>query len=228
MEPDWWTDTRRANVARLNADGFKVSRGLPIEHEGDLRPVREVAARIMALKALFMRTLADTELLSEDRVNAYVARNNLRQALTEDEIGILETDRDEVADLYQSTIGWRLENMWALAWVIGYETDLTYLHGMIDLDVMDPILLDFLPTYDEGSLDVFANAITMRPEAEIRQMEDLFFCAHNAIRSAQLGHDTVPKGFDAFGHGGCIHERRHALTWVLSEGVAWDDTDLST
>lgn len=28
--------------------------------------------------------------------------------------------------------------------------------------------------------------------------------------------------------GGAIHERRHSLTWILSPGIDWDDTDMST
>lgn len=52
--------------------------------------------------------------------------------------------------------------------------------------------------------------------------KDLFYCAHNAVRSAQLGHDTVPPGFHAVVDGGVVHERRHALTWALSLGVAWE------
>jgi hypothetical protein len=30
------------------------------------------------------------------------------------------------------------------------------------------------------------------------------------------------------GEGGVVHEHRHALTWVLSPGTLWEDTDLST
>ncbi|MEY3241707.1 MAG: hypothetical protein RIR11_3146 [Bacteroidota bacterium] len=56
----------------------------------------------------------------------------------------------------------------------------------------------------------------------------LFYCLHNAIRSAQCGDDTVPPGFDPISNGGVIHERRHSLTWMLSKGIEWDDTDLST
>lgn len=69
---------------------------------------------------------------------------------------------------------------------------------------------------------------TPRKDAEVDALEDLFYCAHNAVRSAQLGHDTVPPGFHAVVDGGVVHERRHALPWALSLGVAWDDTDLST
>ena len=62
-------------------------------------------------------------------------------------------------------------------------------------------------------------------------MEDLFYCVHNAVRSAQLAmHEEnddavgiVPEGFDPIANGGVIHERRHALTWALSPGVDWDE-----
>jgi hypothetical protein len=45
--------------------------------------------------------------------------------------------------------------------------------------------------------------------------------------AAQLGGDTVPAGFHPIGGTGVVHERRHALTWLLSRD-AWDETDLST
>jgi hypothetical protein len=48
------------------------------------------------------------------------------------------------------------------------------------------------------------------------------------VRSAQLGGKTVPNNFDPIGNGGVIHERRHALTWMLSKGTTWDNTDVST
>ena len=65
--------------------------------------------------------------------------------------------------------------------------------------------------------------------ADIIALEDLFYCAHNAVRSAQTGEaGTVPSGFHPVNNGGVVHERRHGLTWLISAGVAWDDTDLST
>jgi hypothetical protein len=48
---------------------------------------------------------------------------------------------------------------------------------------------------------------------------------HNAVRSAQLGEDTVPEGFHPIANGGVIHERRHALTWAISPGVSWEKTE---
>lgn len=88
-------------------------------------------------------------------------------------------------------------------------------------------LFDFLPSLDH-TIDAFLAGCTPRPDGDVDALEDLFYCAHNAVRSAQLGQDTVPPGFHPVADGGVVHERRHALTWTLSPGVAWSDTDLST
>ena len=89
------------------------------------------------------------------------------------------------------------------------------------------ILFDFLPGHDASVSDLVARA-QPRSFQEVLELEDLFYCAHNAVRSAQLGRATVPDDFDPISDGGCVHERRHALTWLLSPGVDWDDTDLGT
>lgn len=62
----------------------------------------------------------------------------------------------------------------------------------------------------------------------VLKKEDLFYCLHNAVRSAQLGRKTVPLNFDPIMNGGVIHERRHSLTWMVSKDIDWDETDLST
>src|SRR5690606_42015897 len=36
-------------------------------------------------------------------------------------------------------------------------------------------------------------------ESELIKTEDLFYCLHNAVRSAQLGKPTVPSTFDPIG-----------------------------
>jgi hypothetical protein len=60
-------------------------------------------------------------------------------------------------------------------------------------------------------------------------MEDLFYCAYSAVRSAVYGGAaSVPERFDPMVNGLVIQERRHALTWMVSPGVAWQETDRST
>ena len=223
-----WSPHRLANIARLEEDGFQVSRSLPEGFDGRPRPTREVAARLMALKALFLRTVLPGEGLPDAKLQAYMDRNGLMDALTPSELAVWTTPRSVVAAQYGDSIGWKLENIWALAWVLGYDSDLSYFGGMVGPEQIDPIFREFTPEFGDGSLDAWVPELKPRSEPELVTTEDLFYCAHNAVRSAQLGHATVPKGFHPIGDGGTVHERRHVLTWALSPGVAWDDTDLST
>jgi hypothetical protein len=89
-------------------------------------------------------------------------------------------------------------------------------------------LREFLPSF-KTEPQVWIQAAKLRPATELVELEDLFYCAHNAVRSAQLGKaSAVPDGFHPVLHGEAVHERRHSLTWILSPGVVWSDTDLST
>ncbi|WP_349740141.1 DUF4272 domain-containing protein [Maribacter sp.] len=80
---------------------------------------------------------------------------------------------------------------------------------------------------DENIADWIKNQETVSEE-KLMQKEDLLYCLHNAVRSAQMGSETVPNGFDPMGNGGVIHERRHSLTFMVSNGDSWENTDLST
>lgn len=125
-------------------------------------------------------------------------------------------------------MGWTQENMWSLAWTLGYDAPPPVGGPLIDGETFGP-MLKFLPEIADGEIDAFLSKVKPRSEKEIVQMEDVFYCAHNAARAAQLGHTKlVPKGFHPMADAGAIHERRHSLTWAISPGVKWDDTDLST
>ncbi|MCY0912211.1 hypothetical protein [Massilia antarctica] len=82
--------------------------------------------------------------------------------------------------------------------------------SQISNDVIKAMLFDFLPAWDGNAADFSAGA-SLRSASEVIYMEYKFYCAHNAVRSAQLGRATVPAGFDTVTHGGTVHERRHAL-----------------
>ena len=219
---------RQKNLASLKRLGFKVAPSLPtVRHDGRvrLRPVGEIVARAAALKALFAWVSAPEEAIPADKVTAYVRRNKLRDHLAGEERQALDLPRAEAQEQHVDSVGWKLENMWPLAWVAGFDPA-PPVGGMIDGEQIGA-LLQFLPSFD-GSVGDFTKSCTPRPVAEVDALEDLFYCAHNAARSAQLGGDTVSDAFHPVRDGGVVQERRHALTWALSPGVAWDDTDLST
>ncbi len=202
------SDFRKKNLATLAKLGFVVSKSLPTKREkkSAVRPAREIAARFIALRELFMWVASQNPR----------KRANVNAALTPSERKIYALSRPK-ARAHQDTIGWRLENMWPLAWIMGFDEAPPPSGEMIQTKTIRRLMLEFEP----------AKKIA-RSEDDVLALEDLFYCAHNAGRSAQLGGKTVPKGFDPIAGTGVIHERRHALTWATSPRTAWDKTDLST
>lgn len=220
-------EIRKRNLAILAAEGFRVAPSLPFgDATPQLRPADEIAARLMALDALFTWVAFSEEDAAADRVCRYIERNSLLEHLTDEERGIAQLPRPEAYKEHVDTIGWRLENIWSLAWVLGFDPPPAH-DGQIPQEVTGSILNEFLPGLDTTVSDLVSKS-RPRPVSEVAEAEDLFYCFHNAVRSAQLGHPTVLAGFHPVADGGAVHERRHALTWCLSPGVAWDDTDLST
>jgi len=226
-------EIREESIATLEAARFTVAQSLPTTNHraalpGKLRPTRDIALRLMALNALFTRTSAPEEAIPTKMVEDYAARNDLTRHLTAEELQIWNLPRASAFKQHAESIGWKLENMWSLAWAHGFETPPSAISGQLPNEVTQGIVFKFLPGM-ESSIDDLLDKAKPRSEQEVLKMEDLFYCAHNAVRSAQNGSpECVPTGFDPVAAGGAIHERRHALTWALSPKVDWDDTDLST
>lgn len=224
---------RKRSREILQTGGFHFAGGLPTAGhragvDSKLRPIREVALRLMALDAFFTWVNSPESSVSTVRLNAYIDRNNLRAHLTEDEREILALTRADAHKLHNDTIGWRLENMWALAWVLGFNPPPDPISGRVPNKISLAVVLDFLPGLD-ASVDDLLKRSRPRTEEQVVELEDVFYCAHNAVRSAQTGSTTaVPKDFHPVRDGGAIHERRHSLTWAISPGVKWEETDLST
>jgi hypothetical protein len=221
------SDVRRENLRLLEEHGFKVAKWLPTHSSlPGLRPADEIARRFMALGVLFL-WVADAGLRVEDKkLRDTAKKNDLVRGLAADEAKTFALSRAKARAAHRDAIGWKLENMWSLAWALGFEPEPAFDGAMIDDDVLRP-LFAFLPKSTD-TVEGFLSRAKPRSAEEVARLEDLFYCAHNAVRSAQLGSDTVPEGFHPVMNGGVVHERRHGLTWCLSRGVSWDDTDLST
>ncbi|MGE0761508.1 MAG: DUF4272 domain-containing protein [Pirellulaceae bacterium] len=219
---------RTKTFAELEALGFRPASSLPQPNvDASIRPVDEIAARLMALDALFTWVAFPEDSVASERVTRYIDRNGLRDWLTEVEAAIVALPRAEAHEEHVDNIGWHLENMWALAWVLGFEPAPDLEASQIGDNIIQPMLYEFLPDLD-GTIDALVAKAAPRPTEDVIAMEYRFYCAHNAVRNAQLGRNTVPKGFHPIIHGGAVHERRHSLSWCVSPEVTWDDTDLST
>jgi hypothetical protein len=212
----------------LESRGFRPARWLPKpDVDAQLRPAEEIASRLMALAALFTWVSAPKDAVPAEQLSQFIQRSRLRRGLTDEEVAILTSPRAQARKDHLDNIGWRLENMWSLAWILGFEPEPAIEASQIDTAVSRPMMFEFLPSLD-GSLADLLSKSRIRPREEVIALEYRFYCAHNAVRSAQLGENTVPEGFHPVLHGGAVHERRHALSWSLSPGVTWDETDLST
>lgn len=219
--------SRAENLRRLSSMGFRVAGSLPTARDRALRPTLEIARRLTALKAVFFWVVATEEHVPSDLLQQHVLRDGLAQGMDDEEREILEMPRPRAHATHADTIGWRLEAMWSLAWVLGFPHQPDVVGGMIADPVAPQLLSDFTPGV-EREIDDFVHRCAVRAEADVLDLEDYFYCAHNAVRSAQLGHPTVPRGFHPVLDGGCVHERRHGLSWATSPGVSWAETDLST
>jgi hypothetical protein len=221
-------ELKQSVFSELTALGFHPANSLPLPDLGiTLRDAQELCKRLMALQAVFAWVAMPERVAATALLQSYIERNDLRTAMTNRELSMINLPREESHELHSQTVGWRLENMWALAWIVGFERMPALDASQISDDVIEEMLFDFLPSMD-GSIAGFVANAQLRSTDEVIFMEYKFYCAHNAVRSAQLGELTVPAGFDPIAHGGAVHERRHSLTWALAPGDDWDDTDLST
>jgi hypothetical protein len=218
------TEQRKKSLEICVQAGFKPARSLPTTWDTNLRPAVEIAGRLHAIKAMILWLLVPAENVPDEPILSFITNNKLDAFMSDDELKIFTSPRDD--EQLRNAIGWKFENAWPLAWYFGYDEPEIY-GNMMSGEQMQVILMDFTASL-EDNLEEWVSEQTTLSEAEIIQKEDLFYCLHNAVRSAQYGRDTVPKGFDPMANGGVIHERRHSLTWMLSTGTDWDDTDLST
>ncbi len=225
---DTANNIRNQSFAYLDYMGFQCARWLPApDTTRQLRPAKEIAGRLAALAGVFAWASAPPEALPSSTISDYFKKSSLGKYLTKEEAAIVTTPRKQAMEKHQFQVGWRLENMWPLAWVLGYEHEPDIDGAQIDESISMSIVFEFLDKVTI-SLDDLLKKSQVRPALEVIAKEDLFYCAHNAVRSAQTGHASVPAGFDPVSNGGVIHERRHALTWCLSPGVPWHATDLNT
>ena len=223
-EIPWMTDLRLTNILVCLNAGFTPASSLPTEFNKELRPSIEIAKRLNAIKALVLWLMIPKENLENDKILNFIDKNGLKNFMDEEELKILSISRnDEEA---RNLIGWKFENAWPLAWYFGYEEpEIT--GQFITGEQMQEIIQNYTCPLEETIEQWIADKQTISEEL-LRNKEDLFYCLHNAVRSAQLGRKTVPYNFNPMVNGGVIHERRHSLTWMLSKGENWEDTDLST
>lgn len=183
----------------------------------------------MSLAAVFTWVTVPENVLASHVIRNYVLMNNLNTDLTSEETEIMNLDRNEANTRHGHVIGWKLENMVMLSWSLGFNFEPTIDATQISAQIQRNMLVDFLGMLNPNLVaSNIIKKIIIRPDHEIIAAEDLFYCAFNGIRNAQDGICSAGDCYDFDSHARIIQERFHALNWVLSPGITWTDTDLST
>ena len=211
---------RKIHLQKLADIGLIAADWMPTANQrlqNKLRPKAEIIKKLMATYITSAWVCAPPEIVSNDEIKNYLVTNQLKKnSFSDKETGWMQTKRAE-ASQFSGEAGWLLENIWSLAWLLGAPGLPTpnIGSGQTSHEVMGPIRDDFLAGL-EKTFDQLMSETRQRRLASVIALEDLMYCAHNAVRTIDIP------------HGGLIHERRQPLTWVLSPGVRWDDTDMST
>ncbi len=209
---------RQIHLKRLSEIGMKAADWMPTAEQrlaNQLRPKAEIVKRLMASFVTTAWVCAPPEVISSEQVKGYLSTNGLgAKAFSGKEISWIKSDRANVGQ-FVSEAGWIMENIWSLAWLLSFSPTPNVSAQQVGSEVLGPIrdkLLDGL----EKSFDQLMAETKLRRVETVIALEDLLYCAHNSVRTSKVA------------HGGLMHERRQPLTWALSPGVAWDETDVST
>jgi hypothetical protein len=214
-------EIRAESLDFLEPQGFFLPNTLPLpDITRELRPKSEIVGRAMAMQTLFLYVALAEEQETAQALQDHVTRNGLTSYFTPGEALVFALPRAQATVQYQGSVGWLLEGLWSIAWVLGYAKKPTLDAEEITNVITQEIFLTFLP--EVGTLlDDFFHSVTLRHVDEIITLEDRFFCARHAFSlSKQEGKPTF-KTFQSSFYGSIITERQQALQWCLSPGKPW-------
>ncbi|MCA9778751.1 MAG: DUF4272 domain-containing protein, partial [Candidatus Eremiobacteraeota bacterium] len=135
-------EIREANLKILSQKGFRVAPNLPTERLSELRPQEEIELRMDALLSLVLWVTAPPGVLDDEALRTRALSGDLEPWLTEEEKAIFKQDKATAQAEHIDTIGWQMENIWGLAWVLGYSTQ-PPLSGQLQGDQARDLILGF-------------------------------------------------------------------------------------
>lgn len=208
---------REFHVEELNQRGLVVDDQLPAADSRGLlklRPPEEIVRRLMAAFATIAWVCAPDEMVSEEKIKSYVETNGLADSFSSQEAEWFSSPRADVRDFAQEA-SWVTESVWGLAWLLGQSPTVCACEQQVPDSILIPIRDQFLGGF-ERSLEELLSDASVQPPERIITLEDFLFCAQDGVKNME--NEELVR---------LVKERRQALTWALSPGVQWDETDLS-
>ncbi len=209
---------RDSHLGQLNDLGLETTDKIPNAHErgfSQVRPKPEIVRRLMATLAAFAWVCAPDEIVHDETVMRYIQENELNDGtFSLPEAKWIATPRN-LARQFAVEAGWMTEYMWSLAWLLGYPPTPNPCPEQVTQEIIVALRDGFLGGFDSG-FDELMNTTRVRSLESIITLEDLLYCAHNAM--FRIGNVDSTR---------IVQERRHSLTWSLSPGVTWEQTDVT-
>ena len=113
---------------------------------------------------------------------------------------------------------WRAEALTSLLWSTRLIEDMPALNEQFDV-----YSVEGLSTIIHDPI-AFKQQLKLRPEDEIREMEEDLQHQHWRVRDAELFDKEMPEELNS----GIVYERRYGLSWLVGWGEGWDDVPTDT
>nr|WP_232475489.1 DUF4272 domain-containing protein [Permianibacter aggregans] len=170
----------------------------------------DVARRMLCMSGIVALSF---DLSRKPIIESWLEREKLIEYLTKEEARFLKGGYKNIAAMQ-----WRVESLYALAWSSSLSEDYQSFAPCPD------DLVSHFPSISRGeSSALFISKIKIRPNQEIIEALDIFYCLHWRIRNSLL------EGSKASGPlpDSAIIERRRALEWLFSD-EDWEAVSLDT
>jgi len=238
--PDAFQTIRLHSLAHARSLGFRPPTPLPHDslslRTTTLRPLADIRLRMNALCGLVLwcgpHSLIDIDSASvRQSYGSISARQELWGShFTPEESVWFSTARESLSPEVCTSVGWRMESMWALAWVLGFPLRPPHIGRASGSVCINLLRFASHPTPSNPNPSSSPNPSSPNPNP-VRSSEavagvlDVFEVLLAAVRRAETHAEMccVPERFHLVSDGRAVRERCCALRWALSPGMCWDE-----
>ena len=181
----------------------------------EIRPPQDVARRALALFA----TTGVAFGADRDEVIDWLRENKLWEELSPMELAFLENPSPSEKVIVNR--GWDSECLIVLAWALGHVSRLPAADEECELGELG----ETFPPFADINADTFVAGARLRPDDELRQLQDDCFNLHAEGRYARLQNRAPRQPVNIE----IIQERHRAINWVNGyDGAPWDEVTSDT
>ena len=185
--------------------GYPTNKKLPlIDLPLNIRPVKEVGRRMLALKAVLACAFSTD---NRDMVQMWVDQEDLEDSFTKTECSLIFDGKGN-----PDKIDLEIESLWMLAWCTNLIANMDYAEYCGDY------LSDLMPSIESMNSKVsFMRTLDLRSIDEVSEALDLAYCLNWGAIEIRVNNTKTPVKVREY----VIEYRRKALEWLVSE-EEWD------